>query len=222
MHVIHVYSIPKRSERIEIACPSMRVCVRARSREGETGWKTNGEGWTGEGEEATHKYPRAQAYTPTARAGREKDEGGGEGRHGGGIYYSGFTVITRRGRTTPQRQRRCIRHGNVGCVHPIRAVRARTRLSYVYVRVYAQRHTAMHGRGRIVATSRHPCISSPSDLRFVVSPLHACITSRVIERWSCTLFRAVVALTRGVVHTAVTFVPRRDYQVSLSNRHMTR
>lgn len=44
---------------------------------------------------------------------------GGHGGQGGGIYYSGFTVITRRGR--------CTRAGNgvayVGCVYPICAER---------------------------------------------------------------------------------------------------
>ena len=61
----------------------------------------------------------------------------------------------------------------VGCVYPICAVRART---HIFVRVYTEIYTDTR---RIVGTSRHPCIPSPSDLRFVVLPLHTCITLRV-------------------------------------------
>lgn len=166
MHVIHVYSEERRADRNCMPTfASVRTCALARGRN----WLgTSGEGWTGEGEEATHKHPHAQAYIhPPRERVERRTKGGGEGRHGGGIYYSGFTVITRRERTTPQR--RYIRRGV--CLSDTCSSRTHTHT-----------HTYLYAHGRIVATSRHPCIPSPSDLRFVVLPLHACITSRVIER----------------------------------------
>lgn len=173
MHVIHVYSIPKRGERIEIACPSSRVCI---LRKGETGWER-----TERDEQVKGRRPRTNIHThgrvhpPRERATR-RTKGGGEGRHGGGIYYSGFTVITRRERTTPQRA--TTMHTAWG----------------VFIRYVQSAHTyristcaTTHGptdAGHIVGMSRHQCIPSLSDLWFVALPFHACITSRVIERRS--------------------------------------
>lgn len=70
----------------------------------------------------------------------------------------------------------------VGCVYLIRAVRART---HVFVRVYATVHGCTNAR-RIVAMNRHPCIPSPSDLRFVVptvAPMHY-----VARNWTVILY----------------------------------
>lgn len=153
--------------RAEIACPSSCVCVR--SRKGETGWERIERDEQVKGRRPSiHTHRRVH---PLRERAERRTKGGGEGRYGGGIYYSGFTVITRRGRATSQRA--TTMHTAWGVF--IRYVQFAAR-THVFVSVYA----AIHGcTGRIVWMNRHPCIPSPSDLRFVVLPLHAL---RVIER----------------------------------------
>lgn len=94
-----------------------------------------------------HEHVRTHTHT-SRQTGREKDAGdrGRKKTHRRGIYYSGFTVITRRGRATPT--------GNgggaytrMGCVYPIRVqlVCAHLRVTYlsvcVCVRTYGVRNT---------------------------------------------------------------------------------
>lgn len=131
-------------------------------------------------EQVKGRRPRTSIHTHvyTHRASGQR-----EGRRGVGKEDTAEGFITRDLLLLPggrgplhNGQRRGIRRGV--CLSDTCSSRTRTRVS---VRVY----TATHGctdAGHIVGMSRHPCIPSPSDLRLVVLPLHACITSRVIER----------------------------------------
>jgi len=77
----------------------MCVCVYSRTRERERYIE-----WGGgqvEEEHNTHKHARTHACTD--RRAERRMMGRGRKIQRRGIYYSGFTVITRRGRATPQR-----------------------------------------------------------------------------------------------------------------------
>jgi len=128
--------IPKSGERIE-----MRARARVHTPGGDclgmerAGWADR---WRRGRPVGVHKHPHARGYAYTyARAGRRAGRWGRKQRRG--IYYSGFTVITRRGKTTPTGNGDAHVCTRAGCVYPIRAV---PRLARGRVRARAHVHAS--------------------------------------------------------------------------------
>lgn len=152
MHIIHVYPIPKRGERIEIACPSSRVCVRA-----ETGWER-----TERDEQVKGRRPRTSIHThrrihpPRERAEREGRRGGvGKEDTAEGFITRDLLLLPGGGGPLHNGQRRCIRRGV--CLSDTCSSRTHTRICCARARVCGGTQTHGYGAHRWdEPTSVHP------------------------------------------------------------------